>query len=154
MNANVNPNIAVDLMDCFSYYQKDEILGCYCDGCQNNNAQVVSRTKLYVAPVYLIILLNRGKGIEFNIKIMFPEFFDTKGIFINPTGVYQLYGVVKHFGESSSAGHFTAYCRSPIDNRWYFYNDATVTPVDEREKYRIQEEGLTYMLFYSKMNNK
>ena len=154
MNANVNPNRAVDLMDCFSYYQKDEILGCYCDGCQNNNAQVVSRTKLYVAPIYLIILLNRGKGIEFNIKIMFPEFFDTKGIFINPTGVYQLYGVVKHFGESSSAGHFTAYCRSPIDNRWYFYNDATVTPVDEREKYRIQEEGLTYMLFYSKMNNK
>ena len=154
MNANVNPNIAVDLMDCFSYYQKDEILGCYCDGCQNNNAQVVSRTKLYVAPVYLIILLNRGKGIEFNIKIMFPEFFDTKGIFINPTGVYQLYGVVKHFGESSSAGHFTAYCRSPIDNRWYFYNDATVTPVNEQEKYRIQEEGLTYMLFYSQMNNK
>ena len=151
MKANVNPNIAVDLMDCFYYYQKDEILGCYCDGCQNNNAQVVSRTKLYVAPIYLIILLNRGKGIEFNIKIMFPEFFDTKGIFINPTGVYQLYGVVKHFGESSSAGHFTAYCRSPIDNRWYFYNDATVTPVDEREKYRIQEEGLTYMLFYSKM---
>ena len=79
---------------------------------------------------------------------------DTKGIFINPTGMYKLYGVVKHFGDSSSSGHFTAYCRSPKDDLWYFYNDAVVTPVNENEKYRIQENGLTYMLFYSQMSNK
>lgn len=154
MSSNVNPNLEVNLLDCFYYYQKDEYLGCYCDRCQNNNAQVLTRTKLYVAPIYLILLFNRGKGIEFNIKITFPEFLDTKGIFINPTGMYRLYGVVKHFGDSSSSGHFTAYCRSPKDDLWYFYNDATVTPVNEQEKYRIQENGLTYMLFYSQMSNK
>ena len=154
MSSNVNPNLEVNLLDCFYYYQKDEYLGCYCDRCQNNNAQVLTRTKLYVAPIYLILLFNRGKGIEFNIKITFPEFLDTKGIFINPTGMYKLYGVVKHFGDSSSSGHFTAYCRSPKDDLWYFYNDAVVTPVNENEKYRIQENGLTYMLFYSQMSNK
>ena len=115
MNTNTNPNVEVNLIDCFYYYQKDDILSCYCDRCQNINAQVLTRTKLYVAPIYLILLFNRGKGIQFKIKLTFPEQFDTNGIFINSSGIYQLYGVVKHYGDSSASGHFTAYCRSPID---------------------------------------
>ena len=152
MNSNVDPNLVVNLYDCFYYYQKDDLLSCYCDRCQNENAQVISKTKLFIAPIYLIILLNRGKGIEFDIKITFPEKLSTNGIFMNPCGDYYLYGVVKHFGGNNSSGHFTAYCRSPIDNMWYFYNDDTVVPVKENEKYKIEENGHTYMLFYSQMN--
>ena len=151
-NSNINPNLVVNLYDCFYYYQKDDLLSCYCDRCQNENAQVISKTKLFIAPIYLIILLNRGKGIEFDIKITFPEKLSTNGIFMNPCGDYYLYGVVKHFGGNNSSGHFTAYCRSPIDNMWYFYNDDTVVPVKENEKYKIEENGHTYMLFYSQMN--
>ena len=154
MNSGINPNNEVYLMDCFKYHNKDEYMNGYCDRCGNNEAQILYRSKLFTIPTYLILLFNRGKGIQFNIKITFPEFLDTNGIVINPNGIYQLYGVVKHFGDSSSSGHFTAYCRSPIDDLWYFYNDAVVTPVNEQEKYRIQENGLTYMLFYSQMSNK
>ena len=153
MNSNTNPNIEVNLIDCFYYYQKDDLLSCYCDRCKNINAQVLTRTKLYIAPIYLILLFNRGKGIQFKRKIDFPEILDTNGIFINPSGIYQLYGVVKHYGDNSASGHFTAYCRSPIDGMWYHYNDAMVTPVNEQEKYIIQENGMTYMLFYSQMKN-
>ena len=150
MNSRVNPNEAVDLIDCFYYHQKDELLDCYCERCQSSNAKVISRTRLFVAPSYLIIILNRGKGRQFNIKINFPEEFDTNGIFINPSGIFQLYAVVKHFGESGSSGHFTAYCRSPIDNCWYFYNDDMVSPVGPQDMYQIRDIGLTYMLFYQK----
>ena len=150
MNSRVNPNDAVDLIDCFYYHQKDELLDCYCERCQSSNAKVISRTRLFVAPSYLIIILNRGKGRQFNIKINFPEEFDTNGIFINPSGIFQLYAVVKHFGESGSSGHFTAYCRSPIDNCWYFYNDDMVSPVGPQDMYQIRDIGLTYMLFYQK----
>ena len=94
---------------------------------------------------YLVIVIV---GIQFKIKLTFPEQFDTNGIFINSSGIYQLYGVVKHYGDSSASGHFTAYCRSPIDGCWYHYNDAKVTPVNEQEKYIIQDNGMTYMLFY------
>ena len=153
MNMGMNPNTEVNLIDCFSYYQKDEYMLGYCERCNNNNAQIISRTKLFNFPTYLIILLNRGKGIQFNIKINFPEFLDTNQIVLNPNGIYQLYGVVKHFGDNSSSGHFTAYCRSPIDNCWYFYNDAIVTPINEQEKYKIQENGLTYILFYRQYKN-
>ena len=148
MNMGINPNNEVNLIDCFSYYQKDDIIIGYCDRCCNDNAQIISRTKLFTIPSFLIILLNRGTGIQFNIKINFPEILNTNGIPINKMGNYQLYGVVKHFGDSSSSGHFAAYCRSPVDNCWYFYNDAIVTPINENEKARIQEQGLTYILFY------
>ena len=153
MKNGINPNNEVNLIDCFSYNQKDDYMSGYCDGCNSNDAQLLSRTKLFTIPLYLVILLNRGKGIEFNIKINFPEYLNTNGIAIQPNGIYQLYGVVKHFGESSSSGHFTAYCRSPIDNCWYFYNDSIVTPISEQEKSRIQENGLTYILFYRQFNN-
>ena len=47
MNSNINPNLVVNLYDCFYYYQKDDLLSCYCDRCQNENAQVISKTKLF-----------------------------------------------------------------------------------------------------------
>ena len=150
----MNPDIEVNLIDCFNYNQRDEFMIGYCDRCNNNNAQILSRSKLFTIPIYLIILLNRGKGIQFNIKINFPEYLDTNELSMNTKEIYQLYGVVKHFGDSSASGHFTAYCRSPVDNCWYFYNDAIVTLLNENEKYRIQEVGLTYILFYKKFKNK
>ena len=35
-------------------------------------------------------------------------------------------------------------------DQYEFYNDDTVTPVKDQEKYQMQEIGLTYMLFYQK----
>ena len=150
MNSGINPNNEVNLMDCFRYHNKDELMCGYCNRCGNNEAQILYRSKLFTIPTYLILLFNRGKGIQFNIKITFPEFLDTNGIALNPNGIYRLYGVVKHFGDSSSSGHFAAYCRSPVDNLWYFYNDSIVTSLNENEKFKIQDIGLTYILFYKK----
>ena len=75
-NFGINPNNEINLIDCFYYYQKDEIMLGYWDRCGNNNAQILSRNKIFTFPTYLIILLNRGKGIQFNIKIDFPELLD------------------------------------------------------------------------------
>ena len=151
MTNGIDPNKEVNLNECFLYNQKDDYMFGYCERCDNNNAQLLSRTKLFTIPLYLIILLNRGRGIEFNIKINFPETFNSNGMAINSNGNYILYGVVKHFGDNSSSGHFAAYCISPVDNLWYFYNDANVTPVSEQEKAVIQNNGLTYILFYRKI---
>ena len=120
MNMGININNEVNLIDCFNYYQKDDIIIDYCDKCGNDNAQIISRTKLFTIPNYLIILINRRIGVQFNIKINFPEILNTNGMVINQTGNYLLYGVVKYFEYNSSSGQFAAYCRSPIDNCWYF----------------------------------
>ena len=149
MNMGINPNNELNLIDYFSYYQKNDKTICYCDRCGNNNAQIISRTKLFTIPKYLIFLINRRIGVQFNIKINFPELLNTNGMAINQTGNYLLYGVVKYFEYNYfSSGYFAAYCRSPIDNCWYFCNDDYVKPINENEKIEIQEKGVTNLLFY------
>jgi len=151
VNNGIDPNKEVNLNECFLYNQKDDYIIGYCERCGNINAQLILRKKLFTIPLYLIILINRGKGIEFNIKLSFPETFNSKGMAIYSNDNYILYGVVKHLGGNSSSGHFVAYCRSPVDNCWYFYNETIVTPINEEEKSVIQNNGLTYILFYRKI---
>ena len=49
------------------------------------------------------------------------------------------------------AGHFIAICKSPIDNKWYIYNDAQVDEcIDPRNTNNKIIEGIPYVLFYQK----
>ena len=43
--------------------------------------------------------------------------------------IYELIGLVTHYGESNAGGHFMARCKSPIDGNWYLYNDQNVTKI-------------------------
>ena len=43
------------------------------------------------------------------------------------------------------SGHFVAYCKNRIDNKWYLYNDAFVTLCTKSKEYT---EGMPYILFY------
>ena len=61
MANGIDPNIEVNLNECFLYHQKDNYMFGYCERCGNNNAQLLSRTKLFTIPLYLIILINRRK---------------------------------------------------------------------------------------------
>ena len=66
---------------------------------------------------------------------------------------YNLYGVITHIGQSGPSAHFVASCKSPVDNKWYRYNDAIVTPIKSNN---IQKEVIDfctpYILFYKKNN--
>ncbi len=64
--------------------------------------------------------------------------------------IYKLIGVVTHLGESGASGHFIAYCRSPIDNQWYRYNDDIVTKVNNFQR-EIIEYAMPYILFFQKV---
>ena len=57
--------------------------------------------------------------------------------------VYDLYAVCNHTGTLSS-GHYTAFCKNPVDGRWYHYDDTTVQPIAEDQ---LATAG-AYMLFY------
>jgi hypothetical protein len=148
INMGLNPNKEVNLIDCFNYYyyQKYNVYSGQCEQCRNNIANIINRKKLYRLPINLIIIFNRDRGNENNIKINFPEILNTNGIVIDQTGNYQLYAVVKY---NYFSGQFMAYCRSPIDNCWYLYNDCNVSFINDDRKSEIQENGLTYILFYT-----
>ena len=144
----------VDINDCFLYNQKIDLFkgenSMYCNNCKKTCPSSYC-TQIFIAPKILIIVLNRGKGIEFKVKLDFTEYLNLENfIEIKKSGFnYRLIGVVTHMGESGASGHFIAYCRSPIDNQWYKYNDDIVTIV-KNFKGEIIDYAMPYILFYEK----
>ena len=64
--------------------------------------------------------------------------------------IYELIGLVTHYGESNANGHFMARCKSPIDGNWYLYNDQIVTKIGFFDKHSFSQ-GNPYILFYKKI---
>ena len=155
-NNNFNNN-EVNIYDCFDYDKKITFMSgdnaMYCNFCkQYSNCGMY--TYLVTGPEILILLLNRGQGIQFNVKIYFVEELNLFNyIEFNNTGFkYKLTGVITHIGESSMSGHFIAYCRDPITNLWYKYNDAIVNEV-QNFQVEVINFAMPYLLFYQKINN-
>ena len=141
----------VRINDCFDYYEKqDKYPSFYCNNCGQNN-QGYSQTKLIYSPQTLIINLNRGKGIEFNVNIIFEEYLNLrKYIYAEKSPYYyELIGVICHFGSNDIGGHFIAYCKNSNNCEWYKFNDEFVSKTSFRE---VKGNGLSYVLFYSYVN--
>ena len=153
---NMYNNNEVNIYECFEYEKKINYMNgqnaMHCNYCQRTCDSSMC-TVLTTGPEVLIIILNRGKGIEFNVKINFVERLNLANyIQFGNTGVnYELIGVITHMGESSMSGHFIAYCKNPISKTWYQYNDATVNPVNNF-KTEVIDYATPYLLFYQKMH--
>ena len=109
-------------------------------------------SKIFVSPNILVLILNRGKGNIYDVKLDFNEEIDITEFVIKkdiPQIKYNLYGVITHIGESGPNAHFIASCKSPIDNKWYRYNDAIVSPITNIQK-EVINFGTPYILFYQK----
>ena len=143
-----NPD--VDLYECFEYNRKIDLMNgenqMYCNIC-NKLCDATYTNFIYSGPNYLIINLNRGRGAVYECKVNFPEQLNLFNYVSYKHGItaYELYAVICHLGPSSMSGHFVAYCRNRIDNKWYLYNDAFVTLCDKPKQYT---EGMPYILFY------
>ena len=151
-----NNSNEVNIYDCFFYDQKITYMNgsnaMYCNYCKKN-CNCSMRTLLATGPEILIIILNRGQGIEFNVKINFFEEIKLENfIEMKQTGCnYGLIGVITHLGESGMGGHFISYYKGPISNNWYKYNDSIVTQVGDF-KSEVIDFAMPYLLFYQKMN--
>ena len=147
-NDGSNPDI--DLLECFEYYQKIDLMNgqnqMYCNIC-NKNMDTFYGSNIYSLPNYLIINLNRGKGAVYECKVNFPENLNLLNFVTFKQGktYFQLYAVICHLGPSSMSGHFVAYCRHKQNDKWYKYNDSFVTECTKPQEYN---EGMPYILFY------
>ena len=147
-NDGKNPD--VDLYECFEYNRKIDLMTgdnqMYCNIC-NKLYDATYVTYLYSTPNYLILNLNRGKGAVYECKVNFPEKLNIFNFVTSKqaTTAYELYAVICHLGPSSMDGHFVAYCRNRLDNKWYLYNDGFVTLCTRKDQYT---DGMPYILFY------
>ena len=110
--------------------------------------------KIFVGPNMLVLILNRGKGNIYNVKLDFTETIDI-GQFVlqkdKPQMTYNLYGVITHIGQSGPSAHFMPACKNHIDNKWYRFNDALINPITNFQK-EVIDFGTPYILFYKKNN--
>ena len=107
----------VSIIECFEHYERFDIYpSFYCNICRFSYP-AYSVSKIINCPKTLIINLNRGRGIEFNVKIIFEEYMDLRNFVINPDSpyYYELKGVISHFGSNDEGGHFIAFCKNSND---------------------------------------
>ena len=151
---NQNMNIGkktLDLLQCLPNYNETNYFtgenAMYCNICQKQQESIYHKRIHSLSPI-LIIILNRGKGNQFDCDVNFPDYLNFQQNVINPSinVSYKLIGVVTHFGTSDMGGHFIAYCKHRILNEWYCYNDAAVSKLsDPKNGYK---NGVPYILFY------
>ena len=116
----------VNIEICFEYYQnkkkqwqdKIKFIVIIANQCQ---IVLINYSKLIMSPNYLIINLNRGKGLQFDIKINFDEYLNiNKFLYLKDKDIhsfYKLIGIVTYFGPSSMSGHYISFCKSFVDGK-------------------------------------
>ena len=86
-----------------------------------------------------------------------------KKYFEEGENVYELFSIVVQSG-SADGGHYYAYIKSFEDDKWYIFNDGSVTLMDKKiiadvfgekfaSKNKYQASATAYYLSYRKMNN-
>ena len=147
----------VTLEDCFEKQQAVDYLQgesmIYCNGCKQL-CVAENINKMNTCPNILIVILNRGKGNQFEVDFDFPMRFDLYNYVNekNKNTQYELISVIVHTGGSDMSGHFYSYCKSNIDKKWYRYNDSIVDMLDDNYQITIKNNGLPYVLFYQNTN--
>ena len=142
----------VSIYDCFEYYQKYEINSSFhCNFC-GNFYQGYQQKRLVSTPKTLIINLNRGKGLQYNVKIIFEEYLYLAQYIMekNSPNFYELIGIICHYNTNDIGGNFIAFCKNSNNGEWYKYNDQYVTKSSFNE---VRQSELPYVLFYSYIKN-
>ena len=154
---NQNQNInSVTIFDCFDYNQRPDFMqgenAMYCNTC-GKTENACYQNYICDCPEIMIIILNRGQGIQFKIKLEFTEFLNIQNYVRNNNNNscnYKLIGVVTHMGENGANGHFIAFCISPINDQWYNYNDDLCFLVNNFKE-QVIDYAMPYILFYQKI---
>jgi len=145
-NKSTIPTINFDC--CFKYMAKEKLFqDTFCSHCGNSGLSKY-REAIYSLPLYLIIILDRGKGNIFNCHVQIPEIFDTSNYIEakSQNNNYELVGIVSLFEQNGIDKHFIAFCKHSIDGKWRCYNDNIVTECQND----YLNKGIPYIVFYKK----
>ena len=146
-NNNYNKNYSITIYNCLSYYElRKNNLKAYCKSC-NKNTNVNCGSKIFSNPNIFVFSLNRGLingNFDDNltdISFQLNELIDL-GNFVEQNsqirGQYELKGIVSI---SRRLKNYVTFCKSPVDNNWYFYDSENVSPTNI--KYILSEHDGT-----------
>ena len=167
MNANImTPNMMTDIlsnnrvfiMDCFEYYQNPILMKddnkMFCNVCKKD-CDTNYRTKIFSPPNIMVLILDRGENMKYNVGIDFLPTIDiTQYIdkfYANGINAeYDLYAVLTYLGESRKNGKYIAFCKCHDNSKkWVCYNDDNVNEIIDFIS-QIHNYGTPCALFYER----
>ena len=152
---NLQNNILNNHISLYDYFFYKKELLCqnqkYQNFCKNCSKFCDSKfsSKIFLSPNILIIIIEREKYNKTPIKLDFTETIDiTEFVLIKEVSklIYNLYAVISSKNNGNS-NNFVASCKSPIDKKWYRYDDEKVYPINNIDK-EVIEFGTPQILFY------
>ncbi|XP_029038135.1 ubiquitin carboxyl-terminal hydrolase 8-like isoform X1 [Osmia bicornis bicornis] len=152
------------LNDCIlKFVSGQKVVGWKCPKCQTSREATKKFDFVKLAPI-IVIHLNRfaesGGWLEkrstavdfpltgFNLKPYLVADSNTISNMRNYS--YSLYAMSNHYG-TMEGGHYTAFCKNAAQNKWYKYDDQTVTEVTVNHV-RSQNTS-AYLLFYTSFSS-
>ncbi|KAL0313132.1 UNVERIFIED_CONTAM: Ubiquitin carboxyl-terminal hydrolase 10 [Sesamum radiatum] len=151
---------AISLFSCLDAFLKEEPLGpddmWYCPRCKEHR-QASKKLDLWRLPDVLVFHLKRfsySRWLKNKLDtfVNFPihnldlsKYVKSKDAF-EGSHIYELYAISNHYG-GLGGGHYSAYCKLIDDNRWYHFDDAHVSLVNESEI----KTSAAYVLFYRRV---
>jgi len=145
--------------DCVEQFCKKETLSkndaWYCSKCKDFQ-QATKKLDLYRCPEILIIHLKRfvQRSAAYREKISDFVDFPIKGLNLSQyvvassgdeDAIYDLYAVSNHMG-GIHGGHYHAYARNHISNRWYLFDDSRTREVNINSV----RSSAAYVLYYQR----
>lgn len=160
----ISPKPTLQLKDCITQFTNVERLGTndpwYCSKCKKHQ-QATKKFDIWSLPKVMIIHLkrfsfSRSWRDKIDTLVEFPvKNLDMSEYVLNPAQknakklTYDLIGVANHYG-GLGGGHYTAYAMNSVQDSWYSFDDAMVTPTSSSNVvtrnayvlfYQLQEEG-------------
>lgn len=156
----------ITLDDCLDTFSKTEVLSeadaWYCSRCKTHR-RATKTIELWKTPDIFTIHLKRFSSYHgFRDKLADVVQFPITGLdlitrihkssdkTIEKDGlIYDLFAVDNHYG-GLGGGHYTAYAKNFVDDKWYYFDDSRVTEADPEDSIT----GAAYLLFYRRRSEK
>ena len=154
--ATKNENKIINIHDSLTYFSTQEKIKYFCQNC-NQFCETNIISKIYSSPNIFIFLLDRGDFNEnlMNIQFKLEEIIDLNN-FIEIKSVptqYELIGIVSI---SRNDKKYLGFSKSPIDKKWYKYNEENVDEIDFNSVLDNNNNSNLYVpciLFYDSLKN-
>lgn len=140
INGNNDKDNFANLIDQYLFSILDNDNKYKCEKCYKRVQAFISNSVIY--PKYLIICIKRydNRNQKLNNKIDVPL------TFINRCGTYILRGFIYHSG-NTGGGHYIYIGKK--NDKWYLYNDSSVSLLDDISSY----SSYGYIYLYTKQKN-
>lgn len=146
------------LQDCLKSFSKEEKLTdnnrVYCSNCKTRRDST-KKIEIWKLPPVLLVHLKRfsyeGRWKQkLQTHVDFPlEYLDLSQYVIGPKTFkkYSLFGVSNHYG-GLDGGHYTAYCKNALKQKWYKFDDQDVSEISVSSV----KTSAAYILFYTSLD--